>query len=236
MLPETTKTSQKQDKHTPIFEARDLRKSYGDYPVLRDLNCEGAPGEFLAIMGDSGSGKSTFLNLLAGLDRADEGVLRVGDVEPSQLEPDELQRYRREYVGIIFQDFNLLSTLTALENVVLPMQLRGEKPDGDFARLCLERVGLGEKLNRLPEALSGGEMQRVGIARALALRPRLLLADEPTGNLDRGNSREVMELLRDINRGESDAPGPAIVMVTHSSTAAASASRTLVMEDGRLRQ
>ncbi len=211
-----------------------LTKSYGDYEVLRGLDCDIATGSFVAVMGDSGSGKTTFLNLLAGLDQADGGTLTVAGEEPARLKIGALVDYRRRNVGMIFQDFNLLPTLSVYENVTLPILLRGERLSSEVAeraRETLRRVGLTEKLRRLPETLSGGEMQRVSIARALCLRPKLLLADEPTGSLDSRNSDEILNLLIEINRDLE----LTVVMVTHSRGAAQRAGRVLSMEDGRFR-
>ncbi|MCR9140818.1 MAG: ABC transporter ATP-binding protein [bacterium] len=213
-----------------FIQAAALGKSYGDYPVLRGVDCTIAGGEFVAIMGDSGSGKTTFLNLLAGLDTADDGILRVAGEEPARYSAAQLAEYRRRTVAMIFQDFNLLPTLSVLENITLPVLMRGEKADLKRARYYLERVGMLGHSDQLPETLSGGEMQRVSIARALNLQPRLLLADEPTGSLDSRNSDEVLELLGEINRETQ----LTLVMVTHSARAAEAAGRTLRMNDGHL--
>ena len=222
--------------HTAVpIHARDLHKRFGNTTVLQSLSCEIQAGEFVAIMGDSGSGKTTFLNLLAGLDAADRGSLRVGDVELVGSTATGLADYRRTHAALIFQDFNLLPTLNVLENVTLPALLRGNDSRQalqqleERARNYLERVGMHTHLHKLPETLSGGESQRVAIARALTLQPGLLLADEPTGSLDSRNSREVLQLLGEINRET----GLTLVMVTHSEQAAAVAGRCLKMEDGR---
>lgn len=210
--------------------AETVSKTYGSYEVLRGVSCEIAAGEFVAIMGDSGSGKTTFLNLMAGLDTADQGVLRVGSTEPGRLSVDALSDYRRRQVAMIFQDFNLLPTLSVIENLTLPVLLRGEEADEDQARAYLNRVGILGHADSSVRTLSGGEMQRVAIARALNLKPRLLLADEPTGSLDSRNTFEVLALLQEINRDS----GVTLVMVTHSADAAKSAGRILHMQDGRL--
>jgi putative ABC transport system ATP-binding protein len=213
-----------------IIEAEHLTRSYGDYAALRGLNCSVAEGEFVAIMGESGSGKTTFLNLIGGLDCADGGRLLVAGEEPARYNADELAAFRRRAIAVVFQDFSLLPTLSALENVVMPRLLRGERADYEAARAMLARVGLADKPDRLPETLSGGEMQRVAVARALHLKPRILLADEPTGSLDSRNSRETLALLREVNQEF----GLTIVMATHSLAAAGAADRTLHMADGRL--
>ncbi len=213
-----------------IIEAENLTRSYGDYAALRGLNCSVAEGEFVAIMGESGSGKTTFLNLIGGLDCADGGRLLVAGEEPARYNADELAAFRRRAIAVIFQDFSLLPTLSALENVVMPRLLRGERADYEAAQAMLARVGLADKQQRLPETLSGGEMQRVAVARALVLQPRVLLADEPTGSLDSRNSRETLALLREVNQSF----GLTIVMATHSLAAAGAADRTLHMADGRL--
>lgn len=212
-----------------IIEAENLTRSYGDYAALRGLNCRIASGEFVAIMGESGSGKTTLLNLIGGLDRADGGRLTVAGEEPARYNANELAAFRRRAIAVIFQDFSLLPTLSAIENVVMPGLLRGDRADYDAARAMLTRVGLAQKADRLPETLSGGEMQRVAVARALFLRPRVLLADEPTGSLDSRNSRETLALLCEVNREF----GLTIVMATHSAAAARAADRTLHMADGR---
>lgn len=212
-----------------IIEAENLTRSYGDYAALRGLNCRIASGEFVAIMGESGSGKTTLLNLIGGLDQADGGRLLVAGEEPARYNVNELAAFRRRAIAVIFQDFSLLPTLSAIENVVMPRLLRGERADYDAARAMLARVGLAEKADRLPETLSGGEMQRVAVARALCLQPRVLLADEPTGSLDSRNSRETLALLCEVNREF----GLTIVMATHSAAAARAADRTLHMADGR---
>lgn len=216
----------------PLVLARELYKSFDSYPVLRGLNCSVRAGEFVAVTGESGSGKSTFLSLLAGLDRADAGVLRVAGEEPAALPAARLVEYRRRNVALIFQDFNLIPTLSVLENITLPLLLRGEPERVDVleqrAASWLDRVGLRERATRLPQTLSGGEMQRVAIARALALRPRVLLADEPTGSLDSRNGAAVLELLGELHREN----GLTILMVTHSARAAACAGRELHIRDG----
>jgi len=213
----------------PIILARDVTRRLGDYPVLRGLTMSVLPGEFVALMGESGSGKTTFLNLVAGLDQADGGTLLVAGEEPAKYNPNELAAFRRRNVSIVFQDFSLLPTLNVLDNVLMPIRLRGERADSEVAKKILDRVGLSARTKMFPETLSGGEMQRAAIARALCLNPRILLADEPTGSLDSKNSQEVLRLLSELN-----APWLTVVMVTHSPSAAAVAHRTVRMADGRL--
>jgi len=189
--------------------------------------------EFVALLGTSGSGKSTLLNLIAGLDRPTEGALRVFDRDLAQMSRMELTLHRRQNVGIIFQSFNLVPTMSAIENVALAMMF-AEVPRGDRearAASLLESVGLSERQRHRPKELSGGEQQRVAIARALSNAPRMLLADEPTGNLDSRTSREIMELLKTLNERD----GRTVIMVTHDpSLAARYAHRTLTMLDGQV--
>ena len=190
-------------------------------------------GEFIALLGTSGSGKSTLLNLLAGLDRATSGSLEVADLNLATLPGPALSLYRRNAVGIIFQSFNLISTMTAADNVTLSMMFAGlPRPDREKrAEELLTSVGLGGRQKHRPKELSGGEQQRVAIARALANNPPLLLADEPTGNLDSRTSREIMSLLTTLNQQD----GRTVIMVTHDATLAATyARRTITMLDGRI--
>jgi putative ABC transport system ATP-binding protein len=192
-----------------------------------------APGEFLGLLGTSGSGKSTLLNLIAGLDRATDGTLRMFGQDLAQMSSTELSLHRRKNVGIIFQSFNLISTMTATENVALSMmfaEVPRAKRDAD-AQALLESVGLGGRQRHRPKELSGGEQQRVAIARALANQPQMLLADEPTGNLDSRTSREIMSLIKTLNERD----GKTVIMVTHDATLASQyAHRTLTMLDGAI--
>jgi ABC-type lipoprotein export system ATPase subunit len=190
-------------------------------------------GEFVALLGTSGSGKSTLLNLIAGLDRPTEGALRVFDRDLAQMSSMELSLHRRKSVGIIFQSFNLVSTMTAVENVALAMMFAEVPRDERDARASalLESVGLGGRQRHRPKELSGGEQQRVAIARALSNTPQMLLADEPTGNLDSRTSREIMELLKTLNKRD----GKTVIMVTHDpSLAERYAHRTLTLLDGQV--
>lgn len=203
---------------------RDLGKSYASgRRVLSGLNYRLDEGEYVAVMGESGVGKSTLLNLIAGLDRPDSGQVLVDGVDIAALDDDAATLLRREKFGFVFQAFHILPHLTLLQNVALPLLLRRE-PD-TRARQMLEAVGLGARAQDYPRQLSGGEMQRVAIARALAHRPRLILADEPTGNLDPDTAHDVLQLLR----AEIKDNGAAAIMVTHSHAAAATADRVLTL-------
>ena len=199
--------------------------------ALRDVNLTIAQGEFTAVVGPSGSGKSTLLNLIGGIDRPTTGRVIVGGVEISALDENALARWRGDNVGIVFQFFQLLPTLTALENVMLPMELRGtfRGQRRERALQVLEIVGLADRADQLPSELSGGEQQRVAIARALANDPPILLADEPTGNLDSATGQRIIELFCDLHR-----QGKTIVLVTHQETLAAYAGRIIHVQDGRV--
>ncbi|WEF35913.1 ABC transporter ATP-binding protein [Pseudoduganella chitinolytica] len=210
-----------------MLELRRLTKSYASgHPVLSELSYTFHAGEFVAIMGDSGVGKSTLLNLIAGLDHPDPGgaaPILVDGVAMAALDDDAATRLRRERMGFIFQAFHVLPHLTLLQNVALPLLLNGLPQDRAAAMLAA--VGLGGREHDYPHQLSGGEMQRVAIARALVHRPALVLADEPTGNLDPDTARAVLELLR----AEIRSSGACTIMVTHSQAAAAMADRTLIL-------
>jgi putative ABC transport system ATP-binding protein len=214
----------------------DVRKSYtqGESEViaLAGVSLEIARGEFAAVMGPSGSGKSTLLHLVGGLDRPSAGDVLVDGKIISQMDDDAVTLFRRKNVGFIFQFFNLLPTLTAIENAALPLVLdgRSEREANARAEALLARVGLAARRDHLPEQLSGGEIQRLAIARALVFDPPILLADEPTGNLDSKTGAAVLETIRAINR---DA-GSTVVMVTHDHDAAARSDRVIHLRDGRL--
>jgi putative ABC transport system ATP-binding protein len=199
--------------------------------ALRGVDLEVTAGEFIAIMGPSGCGKSTLLNLIAGLDVADEGTIVVGGENITGQSEDWLARMRRRHIGMVFQFFNLLEGMTALENVILPALLAGTKRRAAEvrARDLLDLLGLGDKTTAMPAVLSGGQRQRLAIARALANEPTLLLADEPTGALDSDGGREVLGLFRRLHDD-----GQTIVMVTHSDEVAEGADRTVLMRDGRI--
>ncbi len=187
-------------------------------------------GRMTAIMGPSGSGKSTLMQCLAGLDRLSSGRAVIGDVDLSDLNEKQMTRMRRERIGFVFQAFNLIPTLTAIENITLPMDLAGTRPDADWLAHVVETVGLGERLGHRPSELSGGQQQRVAVARALAGRPEIIFADEPTGNLDSRTGAEILSFMQ----WAVGQLGQTIVMVTHDPVAASSADRVVFLADGRI--
>jgi putative ABC transport system ATP-binding protein len=217
-----------------VIEARRLKKTYltGEVEVeaVRGIDLQVKHGEFIAVMGPSGSGKSTFLQLLGGMDVPTDGQLFIDGVDVSTLTDDQRTLLRRRRIGFVFQSFNLLPTLDAEQNVALPLELDGIgfQPACDRARESLAMVGLSHRLNHLPSRLSGGEQQRVAIARALVIRPAVLLADEPTGNLDSATVASVLKLLRQL----ADEKGQTIVLVTHDPEVAAHADRLIRVRDG----
>jgi len=218
-----------------MVEVTNLSKRYeGKRTVhaLRDVSFRVEKGEMIATMGPSGSGKSTLLNIIGGLDRPSEGSVIIDGRDTTGLNDDDLTRLRREKIGFIFQFFNLLPTLTAQENVALPLYLTGAGGKEARARALemLERAGLGDRTEHLPDELSGGEQQRVAMARALILSPPLILADEPTGNLDSKNGQEVLALFKRLQSRF----GTTVIMVTHDAKAAACCDRILNMQDGQL--
>ena len=216
---------------TPLaLDCRGLRKTYGTRTVLQNLDLQLHAGEYVAIMGESGVGKSTFLNLVAGLDHADQGELLIDGVPAHTLTDEAATLLRRQKLGFIFQAFHLLPHLNLLQNVSLPLMLNSFPQDR--ALEMLHAVGLAGREHDFPRQLSGGEMQRVAIARALVHRPRLLLADEPTGNLDPDTAADILRLLK----SEIRSSGAAAIIVTHSPLAAASADRVLVLTRDGLRQ
>ena len=219
-----------------MIHCLDVRKVYrqgeNEIVALAGVSLDIPKGEFAVIMGPSGSGKSTLLHLIGGLDRPSAGELLVDQRLIGQMADDELTIFRRTKIGFVFQFFNLLSTLTALENVTLPFVLDGRSRDeaAERAKMLLEKVGLEERRDHLPEEMSGGEIQRIAIARALAFDPPILLADEPTGNLDSKTGESILSLLRQINRENVCT----IVMVTHSREAAGYGDRIIFFRDGRV--
>jgi putative ABC transport system ATP-binding protein len=209
-----------------------MRLESGGRPVdvLTDVTLEIPARQFVAIAGPSGSGKSTLLGLIAGLDRPTTGRIVVNDVDLTALAEDDLARFRRDAIGYVFQSFHLIPTLTALENVAVPLELGGDARALERARTLLDEVGLGERGHHYPVQLSGGEQQRVAVARAVARRPTLLLADEPTGNLDSATGKQIIDLLVALNRNL----GSTLVLVTHDPALAALAGRVITLRDGRV--
>ncbi|KJK55684.1 ABC transporter ATP-binding protein [Saccharothrix sp. ST-888] len=214
--------------------ATGLSKVYGQgetrIVALDSVSLEFGRGRFTAIMGPSGSGKSTLMHCMAGLDSVSAGSAQIGDTELSSLNDRQLTRLRRDSVGFVFQAFNLLPTLTALENITLPMAIAGRRPDRQWLDTVVATVGLSGRLSHRPAQLSGGQQQRVAVARALASRPEIIFADEPTGNLDSRAGSEILGFLRDSVREL----GQTVVMVTHDPAAAAYADRVVFLADGRL--
>jgi putative ABC transport system ATP-binding protein len=217
-----------------IVSATDVTRRYGTgeatVDALRGVSVAFPPGQFTAIMGPSGSGKSTLMHILAGLDRPTEGSVVVDGTEIVGLDDGALTQLRRDKLGFIFQSFNLLPVLTAEENILLPLSIAGRSPDQEWIDRLVDTVGLRDRLSHRPAELSGGQQQRVAVARALASRPAVVFADEPTGYLDSKTSAEVLELLR----LSVDEFGQTIVMVTHDAESAAVADRLLVLRDGLL--
>lgn len=217
-----------------ILETRDLKKQYGTgetaVHALAGVNLSVENGEFVAVVGTSGSGKSTLLHMLGGLDWATSGKVYVDGKDIFALKDEELTIFRRRKIGFVFQSFNLVLVLSVYENIVLPLQLDGKTVDNAFIGEIAEALGLKEKLNVLPNQLSGGQQQRVAIARALAAKPAILLADEPTGNLDSRTSQDVMGLLKTTSTKFAQT----IVMITHNEEIAQLADRIIRIEDGRI--
>jgi len=217
-----------------ILEAKNLVKTYGQgenaVHALDGVNLEVNKGEFLAIVGTSGSGKSTLLHMLGGLDRPTSGEVIVDGHRISKLKDDELTIFRRRKIGFVFQAFNLVPVLNVYENIVLPLELDGEKIDKEFVEEIIDTLMLTSKKQVLPNQLSGGQQQRVAIARALAFRPAIILADEPTGNLDSKTGQDVLSLLK----VSAEKYGQTIVMITHNDEIAQLADRVIRIEDGHI--
>ncbi|WP_445192696.1 ABC transporter ATP-binding protein [Sphingomonas sp. Tas61C01] len=217
-----------------LIDVRNLSLSLGSPPtridILRDIDLQVAAGETVALLGPSGSGKSSLMAILAGLERPSGGEVRVAGLDVGRLDEDALAVARRGRIGIVLQAFHLLPTMTALENVAVPLELAGERDAFDAARAELEAVGLGARTTHFPAQLSGGEQQRVAIARALVGRPALLFADEPTGNLDAATGRSIMDLLfaRQADRGAT------LFVITHDASLAARCARVIELSDGRI--
>lgn len=217
-----------------ILETVNLVKYYGDgdnqVRAIDHTSIEVQHGEFVAVVGRSGSGKSTLLHMLGGLDRPDSGKVIIGGNDIFLLKDEQLAVFRRRKIGFIFQDYNLIPALNVWENIVLPIGLDGKRVDQKFVMEIIENIGLTDKLKALPNMLSGGQKQRVAIARALASRPAIILADEPTGNLDSKTEMEVMSTLKTcVNKY-----GQTLVMITHDETIAQMADRVIIIEDGKV--
>jgi putative ABC transport system ATP-binding protein len=219
-------------KQGAVVVAADVTRRYGQgdtaVDALKGVSLEVAQGKLTAVMGPSGSGKSTLMHILAGLDKPTSGTVEVSGTEITRLKDSDLTKLRRRHIGFVFQFFNLLPMLTAEENISLPLSIAGEKPEPEYFKDLIDKVGLGDRLHHRPSELSGGQQQRVAIARALVSRPTVLFADEPTGNLDSATGNEILALLRD----SVDAYGQTTVMVTHEPRAAAIADRILFLADG----
>ncbi len=217
-----------------ILQTKDLRKIYGagdtEVRALDGVNLTVEKGEFVAVVGTSGSGKSTLLHMLGGLDRPTSGTVTVDGREIFALKDEELTIFRRRKIGFVFQNYNLVPVLNVYENIVLPIQLDGRAEDRGYVDQIIETLGLEKKLRNLPNNLSGGQQQRVAIARALAAKPAILLADEPTGNLDSKTSQDVMGLLKVTSQRFAQT----IVMITHNEEIAQMADRIVRIEDGRI--
>jgi putative ABC transport system ATP-binding protein len=220
----------------PILQIRDLTKHYDEggqsRNILNHVNLQIETGEFFVLLGKSGSGKSTLLNLISGIDRTDGGQIVVGGTDITVLDEKRQTLFRRDHIGIIFQFFNLIPTLTVIENIMLPDELRGQtrRSAEQRARALLERVGLADRADTFPDKLSGGEQQRVAIARALAHEPMLVLADEPTGNLDEDTGRNILNLLLELTRDV----GKTLVMATHNPEIVPLADRVCRIHEGKL--
>ena len=217
-----------------ILKARQIKKYYGKNENLTkaldgvDLNIN--QGEFVAIIGASGSGKSTLLNMIGGLDNPTSGEVQIGGKEIGNMNADELTVFRRRNIGFIFQNYNLIPVLNVLENITLPIELDGKSPDESFITEIIDILGLKEKIYKMPSQLSGGQQQRVAIGRALASKPSIILADEPTGNLDSVTSEEVLGLMKKM----SEQFHQTIVMITHDPNIASKADRTIKISDGKV--
>jgi putative ABC transport system ATP-binding protein len=221
---------------TAAVAAHDVTRRYGEgdsaVEAVRGISLEVPGGQFLAIMGPSGSGKSTLMHLLAGLDRPTEGTVEIGGSDITAMSDKKLTLLRREHIGFVFQAFNLVPTLSAEENITLPLSIAGRKIDRTWVDAVIDRVGLDDRRSHRPAQMSGGQQQRVAVARALVAEPTVLFADEPTGNLDSTSSAEVIALLRDA----ADVYGQTIVMVTHDQDAADAADRIVHIADGRVEE
>lgn len=226
--------SRKGSKFMKILETKNLSKIYGKgdtmVKALDDVSFSVDKGEFVAIVGPSGSGKSTLLHILGGVDVPTSGEVIIDGTDISKLDETALAIFRRRQIGLIYQFYNLIPILTVEENMTLPILLDGKKPDKELVNSLVEKLGLNNRLDHLPNELSGGQQQRVSIGRALLNHPALLLADEPTGNLDSENSREIIELLRKFNKEYNQT----VIIITHDERIANSADRVIAIEDGKI--
>ncbi len=217
-----------------ILRTENLTKTYGvgdtKVTALNNLNLKINKGEFVSIIGASGSGKSTLLHMLGGVDKPTEGKIYIDDTDISSMDETKLALFRRRKVGLIYQFFNLIPTLTVEKNILLPMLLDGRKPKREEFNKIVKMLGLNERLNHLPNQLSGGQQQRVAIARSLIYRPSIVLADEPTGNLDRQNSESILEMLKVSNKEYNQT----ILIITHDEKIALSADRMIRIDDGKI--
>lgn len=207
-----------------------LRGNAGPVDILHGVNLDVATGETLGLVGPSGSGKSSLLMLMGGLEQASSGSIQAQGQELTEMTEDQLARFRRDNMGVVFQSFHLIPTMTALENVATPLELAGHRDAFDRAQAELDAVGLGHRSDHYPAQMSGGEQQRVALARASAPRPRILLADEPTGNLDETNGAAIVDLLFDLR----DKHGATLILVTHAASLAARCDRVVRLRDGRI--
>ncbi|MCR5511274.1 MAG: ABC transporter ATP-binding protein [Lachnospiraceae bacterium] len=219
-----------------ILEIRDLCKVYGEgetrVDALKDVSFDVEQGEFVAIVGPSGSGKSTLLHILGGVDVPTSGECRIAGTDIVKLDESKLAIFRRRNIGLIYQFYNLIPILNVEENMTLPILLDGKKPDRTLLNDLVEKLGLKDRLSHLPNQLSGGQQQRVSIGRALMNHPALLLADEPTGNLDSENSREIISLLRKFNKEDNQT----VIIITHDEKIALTADRVITIEDGMIKR
>jgi putative ABC transport system ATP-binding protein len=233
-LTSTNPATTLQDVHAPIVELANvqlkLASAAGEVNILRGIDFTARRGESVAIVGPSGSGKSTMLMVMAGLERPSAGLVRIAGHDLSTLDEDQLAMFRRENVGIVFQAFHLIPTMTAIENVAVPLEFAGDRDAFARARKGLEAVGLGHRLDHYPGQLSGGEQQRVALARAFAAEPPLLFADEPTGNLDGATGAQIVELLFDLRARR----GATLLLITHDAQLAARCDRIVRLQDGHI--
>lgn len=217
-----------------ILEVKNLCKVYGSgetkVDALRNVSFSVEKGEFVAIIGPSGSGKSTLLHIIGGVDSPTSGTVKIGDTDIATLDETALAIFRRRQIGLIYQFYNLIPILNVEENLTLPLLLDGRKPDKKMVSDIIEKLGLQERIGHLPNQLSGGQQQRVSIGRALINTPALLLADEPTGNLDSENSRDILKLLRKFNKEQNQT----VIIITHDEKIAMAADRIIAIEDGKI--